>query len=81
MEIAINANPDLTISIDEKRCAKTHLSIDFIEDEVRYPYKLLIFLGGKIYCTMAATVKIPPIKTSIEKKGLSRFKVIIGSLI
>ncbi|HMK06118.1 MAG TPA: hypothetical protein VK476_01225, partial [Flavobacterium sp.] len=76
-EIAINTNPDLTIRIEENRCAKVHLSIDFIDDEVRYPYKLFIFLGGKIYITIAAIVKIPPIKTNMEKKGLSRFKVII----
>ena len=41
----------------------------FSESGVRYPYSLLDF-GGKVFNTVPAKIKRPPITISVEKKAI-----------
>ena len=65
------AKPDCSIAMAENRWANRHLSSDFIDEEVRYPYRKLIFFGGKMYEIIEVIAKIPPVITMINKAVLS----------
>ena len=70
-ELSIKKNPNFIISFAEKVSTKFHLSRFFIELFVLYPYRELIFLGGKRNITNPATININPTEKQILNKGFS----------